>query len=29
MTIGCMMAIGTAREALRLYEKRSGTKIPV
>jgi hypothetical protein len=29
MTIGCMIAIGTTREALRLYEKRSGTKIPV
>ena len=29
MTIGCMIAISTTREALRLNEKRSGTKIPV
>jgi hypothetical protein len=29
MSIGCMIAIGTTREALSLYEKRSGTKIPV
>ena len=29
MNLGCMIAIGTTREALRLYEKRSGTKIPV
>jgi hypothetical protein len=29
MNFGCMIAIGTTREALRLYEKRSGTKIPV
>ena len=28
MTIGCMIAIGTTSEALRLYERRSGTKIP-
>lgn len=29
LTMGCMIAIGTTREALRLYEKRSGTKIPI
>jgi hypothetical protein len=29
MAIGCMVAIGTTREALRLYEKRSGTTIPI
>ena len=29
MSIGCLIAIGTTREALSLYEKRSGTKIPV
>ena len=29
MTIGCMIAISTTREALRLYEKRSGTEIPL
>ena len=29
MTIGCLIATSTTREALRLYEKRSGTKIPV
>ena len=26
MTIGCLIATSTTREALRLYEKRSGTK---
>jgi hypothetical protein len=29
MSIGSMIAIGTTREALRLYERRSGTKIPI
>jgi hypothetical protein len=29
MNFGCMIAIGTTKEALRLYAKRSGTKIPV
>lgn len=29
MSIGCMIAIATTREALRLYEKRSGTNIPI
>lgn len=29
LTIGCMIAIGTARAALRLYEKRAGTQIPL
>lgn len=29
MNFGCMIAIGTTREALRLYGKRSRTKIPV
>ena len=29
MTIGGMIAIGTTREALRLYAKRSATDIPI
>lgn len=29
MSIGCMIAIATTGEALRLYEKRSGTNIPI
>ena len=29
MSIGCMIAISGTREALSLYEKRSGTRIPV
>ena len=29
MSIGCMIALGTTRAALSLYERRSGTRIPM